>query len=266
MKTKAQASPRASADYRPKGKVVGAVVNASKVLRFLRTNAAPATVTQITRAAAINPSTCFNILRTLIEEDLVHFDATAKTYQLGLGLVALARGSLDHSQELHVLKQRIEDLARRHRVTAAIHRKISDDRIVLVAAAESDAPVRIHARAGTRMPLLLGASGRVIAAHAGLSRAELKQRFSELRLVRPLDFETYLEQLDEARRLGWAIDDGYVFPGTVTCAAPVFGVGGTVEFSCSAILFNGQYDVQRVAAIAADLRQIGRTFLDEPGA
>ena len=66
------------------------MAKAATILRFLRATQGPATVTQITRAVKINPSTCFNILRTLIQEDFVQFDATAKTYQLSLGRVALA--------------------------------------------------------------------------------------------------------------------------------------------------------------------------------
>jgi DNA-binding IclR family transcriptional regulator len=247
---------------RPKGKLVGAVVNAAKILRFLQATQGPATVTQITRAVQINPSTCFNILRTLIQEDFVQFDPTAKTYQLSLGLVALARGALEHSPELHMLQPKIEALARAHRIMVTIWRKISDDRIMLVAVAESDAPVRMHARSGTRSPLLLGASGRVFVAFSDMNRAALKERFQQLRLARPLDFETYLQQVEEVRRTGWALDDGFAYPGTITIAAPVLEPGGGLNFTCAAMLFNGQYDLQRVGLIADELKRVGRTLVD----
>lgn len=259
---KKRSTPTGSGADKPKGKVVGAVANAAKILRFLRATQGPATVTQITRAVKVNPSTCFNILRTLIQEDFVQFDATAKTYQLSLGLVALARGALEHSPELHLLKPRIEELARRYRIMVAIWRKISDERIMLVSVAESDAPVRIHARAGSRSPLLLGASGRVFGAFSGMGKAALKERFQELRLSRPLDFETFLQQLEEVRRTGWALDDGYAYAGTVTIAVPVQEPGGALNFTCAAILFNGQYDLQRVAGMAEDLKRIGSTLIE----
>lgn len=259
---KKASTPSGGAADKPKGKVVGAVANAATILRFLRATQGPATVTQITRAVKINPSTCFNILRTLIQEDFVQFDATAKTYQLSLGLVALARGALEHSPELHLLKPRIEELARRYRIMVTVWRRISDERIMLVSVAESDAPVRIHARAGSRSPLLLGASGRVFGAFSGLGKAALKERFQELRLARPLEFETFLQQLEEVRRIGWALDDGYAYAGTVTIAVPVQEPGGALNFTCAAILFNGQYDLQRVAGIAEDLKRIGHSLLE----
>ena len=246
----------------PKGKPVGAVVNAAKILRFLRAAQGPATVTQVARAVRANPSTCFNILRTLTREDFVQFDDTAKTYQLSLGLVALARGALEHSTELQLLEPRIARLAQEHRMMVAIWRKISEDRIMLVAAAESDAPIRIHARVGARSPSLLGASGRVFTAFSRLPRAKLRERFQRLRLSRPLAFETYLRQLDEVRRTGWALDDGYTYAGTVTIAAPVLEPGGTLRYTCAAILFNGQYDRHRLGRIAEELRAVGRTLLE----
>lgn len=252
---------------KPKGKLVGAVLNAGKILRFLRATQGPATVTQITRQLKINPSTCFNILRTLIHEDFVQFDPVAKTYQLSLGIVALAQGALAHSTELHLLQPKIQELAQKHKIMVTVWRKISDDRIMLVAAAESDAPVRIHARAGTRSPLLLGASGRVFTAYAGLDRAALKERFHKLRLSRPLDFETFLGQVDDMRRTGWAIDDGYAYSGTLSVAAPVMEPDGRpINFSCSAIMFNGQYDPQRVMSIADELKRIGTTLIDAAAA
>lgn len=248
---------------KPKGKLVGAVVSASKVLRFLRATQGPCTVTQITRAVEINPSTCFNILRTLIQEDFVQFDVASKTYQLSLGLVALARGALEHSPELHLLKPRIEELSRKYRMMVAIWRRISDERMMLVSTAESDAAVRIHAQVGARSPLLLGASGRVFATYSGMTRQVLKERFQELRLDRPLAFKTYLDQLEQVRKVGWSIDEGYVTPGTVTIAVPVHGIGGEVNFACAAILFNGQYNLQRTAAIAEDLnRTCSNTLVD----
>ena len=262
MKNKSASAAASRPAAQPKGKPVGAVVNAAKILRFLRAAQGPATVTQVARAVRANPSTCFNILRTLTHEDFVQFDDTAKTYQLSLGLVALARGALEHSTELQLLEPRIARLAQEHRMMVAIWRKISEDRIMLVAAAESDAPIRIHARVGARSPSLLGASGRVFTAYSRLPRTTLRERFQRLRLSRPLAFETYLHQLDEVRRTGWALDDGYTYAGTVTVAAPVLEPGGALRYTCAAILFNGQYDRQRLGRIAEELRAVGRTLLD----
>lgn len=256
-----QRVPTSAATTGPaKGKLVGAVVSAGKVLRYLRASPAPVTVTQIARQLKLNPSTCFNILRTLTEDDFVRFDEASKAYTLSLGVVALAKGALEQSIELKALQPKIQELAHRHSIMMTVWRCISPDRIMLVAAAESDAPVRIHARMGTRSPLLLGAAGRVFTAFANLDKGAMRERFGQLRLARKLDFATYLEQIDEVRQTGWAIDDGYVYPGTVSVAAPVLDANGGVNFCCSAVMFNGQYDPKRVSAIASELCALGRSL------
>jgi len=38
--------------------------------------------------------------------------------------------------------------------------------------------------------------------------------------------------------------------------------GGALNFTCAAILFNGQYDLQRVAGMAEDLKRIGNALIE----
>lgn len=241
----------------PKGKMVGAVESASKILQYLRSTANPVTVTQITRELSLNSSTCFNLLATLVKEDFVQFDPYTKTYQIGFGVVALAKGALQHSTELRILRPHLEKIARRHDIMATVWRRIGEDRSMLVSTAESEAPLRIHAAIGTRGPLLLGASGRVFAAFLKLSDADMRERFDELRWIRPLSFETYRREVAETLRTGWAIDDGYYYPGTVSVSAPVYDSSATLNFCCSATMFNGQHDLKRINQIADELCAIG---------
>jgi DNA-binding IclR family transcriptional regulator len=241
-----------------KGKAVGAVVNASRVLRYLQAVKEPVTAVQVTRDLKLNPSTCFNILRTLIDEDFVEFDEPSKTYTLSLGLVALARGALEQSVELKILQPKLQGFARTHSVMAAIIRRINADRCAIVAVAESDAPIRIQARIGTLSPLLLGAAGRVFAAYSRFSEVELEDRFNKLRLARELDFDMFKRQVAKVLTTGWARDDGYYHAGTVSVAAPVFDPLGEVSLCCSAIMFNGQFTAHRITAIAEELAAIGK--------
>src|SRR6516225_3190540 len=256
---KSSNSTPASVSITRKGKSVGAVVSASHVLRYLQSTRGPVTATQIARSLKLNPSTCFNLLRTLIYEDFVEFDEASKTYTLSLGILVLAKGALEQNIELRTLQPKLQDFALRHHVMTAVVRRIGNDRSVLVAVCESDLPIRIHGRAGVRSPLLLGAAGRVFAAYADMPEAEMKSRFKLLRLARHLDFQTFLSQVKEVRDTGWALDDGYYYIGTVSIAAPVFNADGKVALCCSAIMFNGQYDSKKTASMALELIEIARS-------
>ena len=68
------------------------VVNAVRILRYLTHTGAPERAADIARHLSINPSTCFNILRTLVAEDVVDFNGRSKTYSAGLGLARLLGG------------------------------------------------------------------------------------------------------------------------------------------------------------------------------
>src|SRR5438876_5359402 len=80
-------APKRSA---PPSTVVKPVDNAIRILRYLAVIRQSSTVTIIARELKINPSTCFNILRTLVWNGVVDFDATTKSYKTGPGAIDLA--------------------------------------------------------------------------------------------------------------------------------------------------------------------------------
>src|SRR4051812_30384660 len=75
-------------------KPVGAVLAVVKVLRFLSDNPEPIGASHLAKNVGLYPSTCFNILRTLAQDDLISFDPATKMYALGLGVIDFARGFL----------------------------------------------------------------------------------------------------------------------------------------------------------------------------
>jgi DNA-binding IclR family transcriptional regulator len=242
-----------------KGKTVGAAVSVSHILRFLQRAKEPVSATQIARAVGMNASTCFNLLRTLVDEDFVALDEQTKKYILSLGVVALAKGALDQNLDLKVLQPRLQEFALRHDVLVACAKRISRDRAMLVIVAETDAPIRLHGRIGTTIPLLLGASGRVFAAFSEFTDLQLEEEFRKLRFARSLEFPQFLSEVQEVRSTGWAIDDSYYVSGMVSVAAPIMGIDNYVSLCCAAMMFNGQHDPKRIASIAAELVAIGLT-------
>src|SRR5215203_5777 len=93
---------------------VGSVVQAVTILRHLGALAEGAGVTAIARATGIGPSSCFNVLRTLLAEDLVNFDPATKYYTLGLGTIDLARLALGRDALVSAAQALMVRLAERH--------------------------------------------------------------------------------------------------------------------------------------------------------
>ena len=242
--------------------IVKPVANAIRILRYLNQTGKPARTTQVARVLSINTSTCFNILRTLVAEGVVDFDSVSKTYRPGLGLLKLVGSSLREGQRLETARPLLHDLAERFSVTATLWRRIGDDRIVLVAVEQSPGDLRIHMSTGQRLPFLMGATGRLVAADLGLTKTEAAAGFRSLRWARPITFETYWKEVQESRERGWAIDDGYFSHGIMTVAVPVYDTSGAMSFSLSSVMFRGQYDAAGIDKLGQEMKRLSPRLTD----
>ena len=250
--TPSDSAPPAPADARPR---VGSVVQAMTILRYLGSRETPQGVTAIAHALGISPSSCFNILKTLVDEDLVTFDAKSKYYTLGLGALELARMALKHDPLLTLAQEPMRRLAEHWQAACGLWRVSVRDRLVLAALAESGAATRIHMLVGQRQPLTAGATGRVVMAARDLDDAAIANLIQHARWARPPSVEDYRAQLAKVRAQGWALDTDQTFQGITTVAAAVADKQGVVRFCLSLTMFSGQYDSLTLNKIGQDVAQ-----------
>lgn len=224
------------------GVTVKPVVNAIRILRFLTASGGPERASDIARELSLNASTCFNTLRTLVAEGMLDFDPLSKTYATGLGLAKLVENLVTQGQRLDVLRPLMQEFAASHHVTVTLWRRMGTDRIVLASSESSPGDMRIDMAIGQRLPLLMGASGRLFAAQLlAHDSAGLRAAFDKARWRRPISFDEYRGQLDAARQRGWSVDDGYFSPGILAVAAPVHDRSGAMCYAVSAVTFRGQF-------------------------
>lgn len=236
------------------GKTVGAVAAAVKILRHLANSPEPLGVSRIAKPTKINTSTCFNILRTLAAEDLVNFDPLSKTYTISLGIMDLARGATALGGDLSAIRPSMERIANEHGVTLTLWQPIGDNRKVLVYSALSRSAMRIQMAVGQRLPMLIGATGRVFAAYSDLGEEELRNRFQQIHWDSPLSFAEFKRQIKQTRERGWAIDDGNFATGTISLAVPILNREGKPVMALTATMFSGQY-AKRSEDLLHDLQE-----------
>ncbi|WP_109152141.1 IclR family transcriptional regulator [Azospirillum sp. TSO5] len=240
------------------GKPVGAVVSALAILRYLASQDGAVSSIQTARALGLNPSTCFNILKTLVAERVVHFEEAGKAYRLGAGLVELAGSALDQVGYARLIHPELERLAAAWQTPMTAWLRVSNARVMLVDRAEATSTIQIHMRIGHRLPLLVGALGRCMAAHAGFPVDEMRRQYAKVRQDSPQSFEHFLEEVEAARADGYAVDrDGFA-RGVTTVSSPVLDAEGTPFLALSAVGLTAQFSDERVAAMAADLRDTTR--------
>lgn len=238
-------------------KRVGAVDNAVSILTYLASADRPLKLTEIARQLDINGSTCFNILRTLESHGLVAMDAATKTYKVGTALLELARRSAERGSDVDLLKPMMDQIAARRGVHISLWNRIDRDHLALVAASESNDGARISMTLGQRRPTIYGSIGRVMAAFADVDEAYIHEHFPGLRWAQPVSLDSYLKQVQETRKRGWASDKGTAAVGLQVIAAPIYGRDNRVTRASCATTFLGHLDAAQEKEIAEELMMLG---------
>jgi DNA-binding IclR family transcriptional regulator len=216
---------------------VPAVRRAAAILNLLANNTSGLNASHIARELGIVQSTCLHILRELAGAHLVTKDRSNKTYQLGLGVLSLAKGLSSHDSFITNAQQRID-----YGVSANAQQREGDDVIVVTAAAASEGLV---APVGRRSPVLSGSGGQLLGAHAGWSDDELQVRFAQVNWQNPPDFKTWREDASRAQQRGYAIDDGRQRLGITSMSVAVADRFGKVIRTLSINMVSAQIDPAR---------------------
>src|SRR5258706_7871735 len=200
---------------------VPAVSRSIAILRLLGRSAEPVGVKAIAQALGIVTSTCLHILRVLVDEELVKVDST-KRYSLGSGMLTLARSVIERNNFPAAVQPVLDRLSAEWSVPA-IGVEISGlDRMVVVALSRSKIPFRLHVDVGSRFPVLISATGRLVAAYSNQPWNEIARRFRALRWQNPPGIDAWRKSLEAVRKKGYAIDRSNYISGVTVLAVPVF--------------------------------------------
>jgi DNA-binding IclR family transcriptional regulator len=247
MAVKTGAAEQRSAPPADKLGIVGSTV---AIMRLLASRSRPLGVNTIARDLSLAPSSCYKILKQLQSVNFVDFDARTKCYSLGVGVIELARRALDPIRAFSIVRPRLEDIADRLPVAIGFWRRASGSRIVLAGFVEGSSPLRIHMSVGQRLPMLMGAVGRAIAARLDLSDVELRREFGRLRWQSAPPFEQYVAQVREAGKRGFAVDRDNFASGVTSVAVAVS------DYGMSGIMLSGQCDEDFIEAVGAELVEV----------
>ena len=230
-----------------------AVSRAAAILRALGDADAPLGVNQLARDLELVPSTCLHILRALTDEGLVSFDPETKRYDIGVGILPIARGAIRRNGFASLAGPRLTDLSKEFGVTAVATELIELRHMVVTAVAEARLPFRLSVALGSRFPALISATGRLVAAYGDFDVDTLKAAFARMIWDNPPTFETWRAEVEAARRDGYAIDRGAYIAGVTIVAAPAFDRNGEVVRSLVAIGLSEAITADRENELAAAL-------------
>ena len=235
---------------------VPAVTRALAILRFLARSPDPVGVNPMARELDLVPSTCLHILRVLQDEGLVDFDSETKRYSIGVGILPLARSALQRNTFSTLIQPKLSELSQKFGVTSIATQLSEPGQMIVVALSQSNIPFRLQVDLGSRFPALISATGRLFAAFNTQDESALADDFAKLVWDHPPDYDTWLDQIGEARTRGYAVDQGVYISGVTVVAVPVFGPQGNMTRSLVAIGISERLKDSEIPKLAQAMMKI----------
>lgn len=247
----------------PKSSKAPAIARAAAILRLLGKSRTPMGVQAIARELELVPSTCLYVLRALVEEELVAFDPDTKRYSLDAGLLTLARQWLGRDKFTDLAQPVLDRMSREFGLTMLGVQIFGLDRIVVTAMSQSSQNFQLSTQVGNRFPALVSATGRCIAAFGNHPVEDLKPRFEQLRWDEAPSWREWLEQVEDTRAQGTAVDAGNYIAGVTVVAAPVWKAPGRLSHALVAIGIGNSVRGENLADLQATLRISAASLSDQ---
>jgi DNA-binding IclR family transcriptional regulator len=232
--------------------VIGSVDRALRVLAMLRGQPA-VTLTAVSRALDVAPSTAHRLLATLMHHDFVRQDAASRAYLPGRALLEIGLGAVGSLDIRRLARPELEALTRRLEETA--HLVLRDrDRVLFLDTVESPRPVRVTDRTGITLPAHCAAGGKVLLAQLTPEEVSATVGPGPLARMTPrtrTEVAQLHRELCDVREAGYATNVGESEPGLSAVAAAIPDPRGISTLSVSVSMPSEHVDDARVGHIAA---------------
>lgn len=199
------------------------VKKAFKILHTIADSSTGLGVSELAKKLKIGKSTVHGITLALEEVGVLARDPVHKKYNVGYTLLELGRKAYGKIELWDVAKTPMETLMEAVGETVFLG-TLNGDHVTILNVVESHNELKITSPPGTRMPLVVGATGRVFLAQLEEKKArELVQKkgLTQYTSKTVTDSRRFLKEVEETRKRGYAIDQEEYLLGVTAVAAPV---------------------------------------------
>ena len=214
-----------------------AVDKALDVLFYLHEERDARGVSDVGRALSIPKSTAHRLLAALRRRALVEQDTTGR-YRPGVGVLTLAGGLLYREPLVAAAQGLLEKEAAEFGETFFLV-AVRAGRLLVLEKAEGTGVLRVSPAIGSEVPARATAVGKLYMAHGPhLLSAEEPTRFTEHTIV---DSRRLAEEVEAARRDGYAVNRQEWIEGLTVVAAPIL-VGGCIRGAVCTAMSSNRFD------------------------
>ena len=192
-------------------------------------------ITEISERVNLHKSTVYRLLSTLTYKGYVVQDEESSKYKITFKLFELGSKKVDKLDLLKSSKPYTKMLM--ESVNEVVHLIIREDNeIVYVDKVEANNTISMKSRIGNRAPMYCTATGKAMLAF--LPEEEVLKIWKSSKIIRLTentitDFILYKKELQEIKKIGYAIDDEENEMGVKCVGAPILNIKGDVAGAIS---------------------------------
>ncbi len=199
------------------------VQKAFRILHLIADSSAGLGVSDLSKRLKIGKSTVHGITAALEEMGVLIRDPVHKKYHVGYTLLELGRKAYAKMDLKDAARKPMEHLMEEVGETVFLG-ALNGDHVTILDVVESSNEMKITSPPGTRLPLLVGATGRVLLGQ--LEKEKTKEIVQRMGLARytaksVVDPKQFMREVAKAREMGFAIDDEEYILGVKAIAAPI---------------------------------------------
>ncbi len=213
-------------------------------------------ISDLSKKLKIGKSTVHGITTALEEMGLLARDPFYKRYTVGYSLLELCRTAYAKIDLKDLARKPMEKLMEKVGETIFLG-VLNGDHVTIVDMVESQNEMKITSPPGTRLPLLAGATGRVLLSQ--IEKEKAKEIIQKKGLVRytsktVIDHRQFLREIEKVKEQGYALDDEEYIPGVRAVAAPLL-FASSPPAALWVVGFTSTLDDQKVKTVIREIQE-----------
>lgn len=239
------------------------VKRAFKILQTIADSPVELGVSELAKQLKIGKSTVHGITSALEEFGILNRNPIHKKYGMGYTLIELSKKAYAKMALRDVARGPMETLVKKIGETVFLG-VLNEDHVTILDVVESPNELKITSPPGTRLPLLVGATGRVFLAQLEEEKVgEIVQRMGICRYTSKsvTDPRQFLEEIKETKKKGYAIDDEEYILGVRAIASPIQASSLTPS-AIWVVGFTSSLDDQKMEKVIGEILKTAQEITD----
>ena len=241
------------------------VKKAFKILYAISDSSNGLGISDLSKKLKIGKSTVHGITTALEELGVLVRDPLYKRYTVGYSLLELCRTAFAKIDLKDLARKPMEKLMGKVGETVFLG-VLNGDHVTIVDMVESRNEMKITSPPGTRLPLLAGATGRVLLSQ--IEKEKSKEMIQKKGLVRytsktVIDQRQFLREIEKVKGQGYAVDDEEYIPGVRAVAAPLV-FPSSPPAALWVVGFTSTLDDQKVKTVIREIQEAVQEIKEFP--